>query len=148
MISALSEQEIEQLLKSQVIGRIGCYDGGKSYVVPISYAYDANNIYAHTTEGLKVAIMRRNPEICFQVDNLQNMARWQSVIAWGRFEELKNRADRSRALKILVNRRLPIVSSATTHLGADWPFLSDNINDLEGVVFRIAISRKTGRFER
>ena len=33
------------------------------------------------------------------------------------------------------------------HLGEDWPFAPDNLNDIKGVVFKIELSEKTGRFE-
>lgn len=33
--------------------------------------------------------MRANPEVCSQVDEIDDMANWRSVIAWGRYEELK-----------------------------------------------------------
>src|SRR5436190_2876514 len=116
MIDKLSLSEIEALLYKQCVGRIGCYDD-RVYVVPTSYAYDGKYIYCHTYEGKKMEIMRRNPDVCFQVDEMKDMANWNSVIAWGKFEEVKDQVQRSEALNILLKRELPITSSITTHLG-------------------------------
>src|ERR1700688_573053 len=108
MLGTLKMPEIEQLLSKQVVGRIGCRYGESVYIVPISYAYDGKYVYCHTHEGRKVDLMRLNPKVCFEVDNMPNMANWQSVIAWGEFEELKDPSERGKALNKLHARILPI----------------------------------------
>jgi nitroimidazol reductase NimA-like FMN-containing flavoprotein (pyridoxamine 5'-phosphate oxidase superfamily) len=148
MLGKLAISEIEGLLTKEVVGRIGCSDGKMVYVVPISYAYDGTYVYCHTQEGLKVEIMRKNPRICFEVDHLQNMANWQSVVAHGIFEELKDETLRNDALQRLHGRVLPLVSSETTHLSRDWPFVPSELSKIAGVTFRIRLEEKTGRFER
>jgi len=151
MIGTLSPQEIENLLLKQSTGRLGCHNTEEVYVVPISYAYDGENIYCHTYEGKKLKMMRAYPDVCFEVDEMEDMANWKSVIIRGRFEELHDKEQRNNALKILLSRRLPILSSTTTHLGKTWPFTGDEhngINDIPGIVFKISIKEKTGKFEK
>ncbi|MDP4261391.1 MAG: pyridoxamine 5'-phosphate oxidase family protein [Bacteroidota bacterium] len=148
MIGKLSPEEIEKLLKKQVMGHIACYAEGKSYIIPVSYAYDGKDIYVRSLEGKKINMMRQNPEVCFQVEDLENMAEWKSVIGWGDFEELTDPDERDKGLNILLNRILPLLSSETTHLGAYWPFPPDHLNSITGVVFRIRLGEKTGRFEK
>jgi nitroimidazol reductase NimA-like FMN-containing flavoprotein (pyridoxamine 5'-phosphate oxidase superfamily) len=148
MLGKLSMSEIEELLHHQLIGRIGCHFEDTMYVVPISYAYDGHYIYCHTHEGMKIDLMRKNPRVCFEVDHMQNMANWQSVISWGEFEELNDEEERSNALHKLHERILPMIASETTHLSVDWPFTPTEINKIEGVTFRILLGEKTGRFEK
>jgi len=62
MLGILETDQIEDLLGSQVVGRIGCHADDLTYVVPVSYAYDGSCIYAHSEEGMKIAIMRKNPQ--------------------------------------------------------------------------------------
>jgi len=147
MLGKLSELQIERFLESQIVGRIGCHANGETYVVPISYAYDGTYIYAHTYEGKKLDMMREEPRICFEVDTLGDLSEWKSVIVWGEFEELKDPDEKRHALQILMDRNLPILSSVTMHLSADWPFHSDDTDYTDGVVFRIKLVDKTGRFE-
>lgn len=147
MFGTLNNEEIEQVFQTSFIGRIGCHADGKTYVVPISYAYDGACIYAHTYEGLKISIMRKNPEVCFQTDNMQNMANWQSAIAWGTFEELTEPERRNAGLKILTDRVLPYIASETVKLAPQWPFPPDHPEKIEGIVFRICIREKSGKFE-
>src|SRR4051794_27195849 len=113
MLGSLQHREIEEVLTSQLVGRIGCHSNGETYVVPISYAYDGNYIYCHTEEGKKITIMRQNPRICFQVEEMKNMANWKTVIVQGEFEELKGRQERNAAMQTLLSRYLPVISSIT-----------------------------------
>jgi uncharacterized protein len=148
MFGILSFPEIEKLLSKQVVGRIGCCYDDKVYVVPISYFYDGQYIYCHTNEGRKIEMMRKNPKVCFQVDHLQNMANWQSAIAYGTFEELTEPLARKNALQKLHERQLPLISSETVHLSADWPFIPSELNQIPGITLRIRVDEKTGRFEK
>ena len=147
MIGNLTTNEIGDLLYKEVVGRIGCYANGRMYVVPVSYAYDGNDIYIHTYEGLKMKMMRENPNVCFEIDDFRDMGKWQSVIAWGQFEEIISEEERKKALRLLINRSLPVISSVTTHLGSNWPFSSDELEEIDGIVFRIKLHERTGKFE-
>jgi nitroimidazol reductase NimA-like FMN-containing flavoprotein (pyridoxamine 5'-phosphate oxidase superfamily) len=147
MFGKLDNKEIEQLINRQFIGRIGCHAEDTTYVVPVSYAYDGTYIYGHALEGMKVNIMRKNPKICFEVDDTRNLANWQSVIAWGMYEELPAGPDRENALQKLEARTLPILTSETMRLTPQWPFPSD-VSKIEGIVFRIRLTEKTGRYEK
>lgn len=147
MITAMDDRQIEIMLFKQIVGRIACHTPNFIYLVPISYAYDGKYVYAHSLEGTKLNIMRQNPTVCFEVDDVSDMANWQSVVAWGTFEELTTKEDRTKGLQILLNRKLPLSSSVTTHLGRTWPFSEDELDDITGVIYRIALTKKTGRQE-
>lgn len=148
MFGKLNGNEIDRFLHQQLIGRIGCQDNGIVYVVPISYVFDDDYLYAHTGEGMKIEIMRNNPDVCFETDDLENMANWKSVICWGKFEEIRDEKTRTKAIQKLATRVLPNRISRTVHLFPEFPFLPENVNTLEGVVFRIKLEKKTGRFEK
>jgi len=148
MFGQLQDHEIEDLLKHQLIARLGCFADGKVYVVPISFAYDGKSIYALSREGMKVEMMRKNPNVCLQIDNLGQMDNWQSVIIWGKFEELIEKHERNEALTRLMERSLPAVTSELVHISPHYPFLTDQLENIAGVVYRISITEKTGRFEK
>ncbi|HET6999667.1 MAG TPA: pyridoxamine 5'-phosphate oxidase family protein [Puia sp.] len=148
MFGNLDKEEIESILHDNILGRIGCHCDNTTYIVPISYAYDGDFFYALTGEGLKVNMMRKNPEICFEVEDIPDMGNWRSVICWGEYEELTETEERRHALELLNDRQLPHVTSATTRLSSSWPFRPDNIESIAGVVFRIRVSKKTGKYEK
>src|SRR5688572_16705153 len=114
MIRALNREETDDVIRSQVIGRLGCHADGRTYIVPVAYACeDPSAIYFHSLKGLKVRMMRANPRVCFEVDVVRDLANWQSVIAWGRFEELSGQAA-ARGLELLLARLMPFISGGVT----------------------------------
>jgi uncharacterized protein len=147
MIGKLDPTQIEEFLASQMLGRIGCHYNDLTYVVPISYTYSGKYVYAISFEGMKIDMMRKNPKVCFQVDVLSDMLNWKCVIAWGVFEELLEESDRKEGLSILTNRSLPLISSVVSHHQPTWPFIEKDPEKIAGVVFRIHLTEKTGRYE-
>ncbi|WBM79337.1 pyridoxamine 5'-phosphate oxidase family protein [Cryobacterium breve] len=87
MLGELNAREIDAVLHTSVVGRIGCHSDGRTYIVPITYAYDGDTVYAHSAAGTKVEMMRANPAVCFEVEQLDDLASWRTVVAWGEFEE-------------------------------------------------------------
>lgn len=150
MLGTLTPDEIDALLREQYVGRIGCHAEGRTYVVPVTYAYDGHAIYAHSADGLKLQMMRANPDVCFEVEHLVDMRNWRTVIARGTFEELRGNEART-ALAMLITRLLPVVASETATLtdsmGVDEYGLA-GVRGRKAVPFRIVLSDRTGRFER
>ena len=148
MLGELNDGQIKNVLASQAIGRLACLDGKQPYVVPVTYAYDGKYIYGQTIEGLKLKLLRKNPNVCFEVDIIMDMTNWQTVLVFGKFEELKSE-EAKKAREQLFDRVFPLLTSITIH-----PFEHDEkskINDgrrIKPVMYRIRISRITGRFEK
>ena len=159
----LDKDQIDDFLKSELIGRIGCFDDNRVFVVPVTYAYDNGYIYGHTKDGLKIQMMRKNPNVCFEVDWMKDMSNWKSVILYGTFEELKG-DDANKGLEILMKSirtnldKKSLWSETTDHdnLGLEnsaflhsylSPFLHSKNNEIfEIVVYRIKVSEATGKF--
>lgn len=147
MIGELNYLEIEEVLQDQVVGRIGCHLKGVTYIVPVSYAYDDPFVYAYTLPGKKLDIMRENREVCFEVDDIADLRNWRSVIAWGTFEELTGTGERQKASKKLSDRSLPLISAQTAELAHTITETNDDVNEIEGIFYRIELKEKTGKFE-
>lgn len=149
MLGQLTDKQIDHVLSSQIIGRIGCYLDGEMYIVPVTYVYDNGYIYAHSKEGLKVQMMRENPKVCFQVDAMQAMTNWQSVILWGEYEELKTHNEQRAGMTIMIDRLTPFITSETVRPSRDRPDSRRYIEKgLKAVVYRIKVLKKTGRYEK
>ncbi|PZR25534.1 MAG: pyridoxamine 5'-phosphate oxidase [Citrobacter freundii] len=147
MFGALNNEQMDQLLSQQILGRLGCHTNGLTYIVPISYAYNKNCIYCFSEEGLKLSMLRKNRNVCFQVDNTRDMSNWQSVICWGEFKELVTEEDKREALAVLNARNFTFRTSKKMQINPDWPFAGNGAENLKGVFFRIQIEDKTGRYE-
>lgn len=131
-IQELTKAEIDELLHEQVVGRVGCHVGGRTYVVPLIYAYDGNAIHVASIEGMKIEMMRANPSVCFEVDEYVP-GTWRSVIVQGEYEELEGE-DATNALDLLQARFGRKGSESNRRLAGPTT-----------VIFRIAIREITGR---
>jgi nitroimidazol reductase NimA-like FMN-containing flavoprotein (pyridoxamine 5'-phosphate oxidase superfamily) len=116
--------------------------------VPVTYVYDGHSIFGHTKTGLKTSMMDENESVCFEVDHVENLANWQSVIAQGKYEELTGKKAED-AMQMLVNRVHPYVTSDTSvpRHGLDRPHSAIDPH-IQMVVFRIKINDVTGRYEK
>jgi uncharacterized protein len=149
MLGILNTRQIDQVLRSEVVGHLGCFHEGRSYVVPVTYVYDGECIYGHSANGMKLRMMRANPQICFQVDRIENLTTWVSVIVWGEFEELASDAQKE-AMRLFLDRMEPLQVSETAlsphRAPAEVPAL-----DLQGqpmMFYRIKIAERSGRYEK
>lgn len=149
MLGTLSKTQIDHVLDSQVIGRIGCYADGKVLVVPVTYAYDGECIYAHSKEGMKIKMMRKNPKVCFEVDVMDNMANWRSVILWGEYEEMKGKVLQGNGMKIITERLMPLIASETLRSDEHHSMRPQMVEkEQKAIVYRIKITESTGRYEK
>lgn len=151
MQAELDKNHAEMLLKTNSIGRLGCASQNRPYIVPVSYVYDDGYIYGHTNDGQKLKMMRDNPHVCFEVDEIDDFRRWRSVICWGRFEELEG-DEMAKALNLMIERLTPFPAEA--------PGVDDDASPIDevahhiklrsrkGATYRIHVDEMTGRFER
>lgn len=148
MLGELTEEQIDHVLQSQVVGRLGCSNNMDIYVVPVTFAYDGTYIYVLSKEGTKVNMMRRNPNVCFEVDVIENMANWRSVILWGEYQELEDDREKRKAMNILANKVMPLITSETIK-PLRQPMAPHIVEkEKKPIAYRILITKKTGRFEK
>lgn len=142
MLGELNKRQLIDILERQVIGRLGCHANGETYIVPVNYVYRDNAIYAHSGNGKKIEMMRANPKVCFQVDEIIDTFRWKSGILWGTYEELFGE-ERQQAMQGIIHKIMPLTnkpSQEPSH-GID-PNKHQNI-----IVYKIELTEVTGRFE-
>jgi nitroimidazol reductase NimA-like FMN-containing flavoprotein (pyridoxamine 5'-phosphate oxidase superfamily) len=138
----MSPHDLMKILADGSFGHLGCSFGGEVYIVPINYALDGDYIYAHSRQGHKTDIMRKNPRVCLQVEELKDTFHWRSVIAWGRYEELFG-DEAAKAMRLLLRtyaRKQP--GARMSELEMDFAGVATN-----AVFFRLRIERMTGRQE-
>ena len=149
MLGELNPEMAEELLKTQLLGRIGCHADGVTYVVPVHYAYEAPYIYANSAKGLKIDIMRKNPLVCFEIDKIKDFFNWQSVVCQGEFAEISDITEAQNAMQKIVNRIEPHLQKAEDAHPAHG--ITDSAYDIgvttELVVYKIKLTSKSGRFE-
>jgi nitroimidazol reductase NimA-like FMN-containing flavoprotein (pyridoxamine 5'-phosphate oxidase superfamily) len=150
MLGQLDKKEIEKVLNENVLGRIGCHDQDRTYVVPVTYVYDGSSILAHSVEGLKIRMMRANPKVCFEVDDVKDFTNWKSVILWGEYEEITDADEKNDVMQQFVDRvmRLKISETALPPETTETRLHPRSPGVIKPVIYKIKIKEMTGRYEQ
>ena len=134
-ISVLSAAEIEELLRTALVGRIACCGhgaagDGRPYLVPLAYGYDGEAVYAHSGPGRKLDLMRAEPRVTFEVDEAKAADAGAASSRKGPSRRSPTRMRERDALRVIYPPP------------AKFPMLGD-----ETVVFRIRLTALSGRHE-
>ncbi len=150
MITKLTNAEIDAFLEKHNIGNLGCCLEGKPYVFPMAYVFHEDVIYGQTTIGKKIEAARQTSSVCFNVYET-NEAGWQSVMCWGKFEELNFGAlepgTETTVAKLLTEK----IGSIQQNLGVEIPYRNNGfiapgtVDEKEATLFHIVLEEKTGR---
>ena len=113
-VEDMSTAEMHTLLQRESFGHLGCARDGRPYVVPMHYAYDGKDLYFFTTQGMKTRFIQANPQVCLQVEEINDAMNWRSVMVVGRANELTVADEMQRAMKLITERNpslTPAISS-------------------------------------
>ncbi|MCZ4224957.1 pyridoxamine 5'-phosphate oxidase family protein [Pedobacter rhodius] len=142
MLGDLNKGQLIDFLEQQVIGRLGCHADGETYIVPVNYVYRDNAIYGHSGNGKKINMMRANPKVCFQVDEIFDTFRWKSAILQGNFSELAGE-ERQQVMQSIIHKIMPL-----TNRPSEEP--SHGISQAEHtniIVYKIELTAASGKYE-
>ena len=134
----LDPAEADALLRRGTVGRLAVSAGRQVDVQPIHYAWDGAWIYGRTSPGAKLEMLRHSPWVAFEVDEVNGIFDWRSVVVHGALyliatdgPELERRA-RRRGVALLAD-----VVPGTGSAADPVPFRT--------VLFRIHADEITGR---
>jgi nitroimidazol reductase NimA-like FMN-containing flavoprotein (pyridoxamine 5'-phosphate oxidase superfamily) len=88
----LDHEEVEEVLGRNKIGRIAFAFHDRVDIQPIHYVYERGWIYGRTSEGTKLAMLKHNQWMAFEVDEVKDTFDWKSVVAHGSFWLLRPNA--------------------------------------------------------
>ncbi len=143
----LDQQEGVELLSNNYIGHLGYISKSYPYVVPITYYYDdaTHTITSYSSEGHKIAAMRKTPLVSLCVDEITSVADWQSVLVLGRFEELSNIDAKHMLRQFSEGVKAIIERSPEKNARFISDFSARISRDKASLVFRIKIEDITGK---
>ncbi len=77
-------KQMEQILEQATVCRLAMVDKGRPYVVPLNFGYRDGSLYFHSApEGRKIDVLKENPHVCFEVDELIKMNKAAAACDWG-----------------------------------------------------------------
>ena len=137
------EHEVEDLIRAEIVARVGYIDRrGLPCVVPITYAYDGRAIFGYGLIGAKIENMGASPNVCVEIDRIENAADWRSVILRGSYERLEG-AQATAAIEQIRTRLAANAVATGAPLSAGRTFVDRKGGS--GIAYRILISEKRGR---
>lgn len=103
--------ELRRILRDARICRLAMSDGDRPYLVPLTFALDGDDVILHSARvGRKIDTLRRNPAVCFEVEEGVELVpgraacefgmRFRSVIGFGDVEFVEDPAERARLLAL------------------------------------------------
>jgi uncharacterized protein len=142
LLHELNPAECADILRRTNLGRLGCSRDGQPYVVPIHFSFDEASgcVYSFSTVGQKVRWMRENPRVCLEVEDVSDKDHWQTVVVFGRYEEIHDSPAETEALQraqaLFLQRPEWWLPAAAKVQSGERPGM---------VVYRIQIDRVSGR---
>ena len=116
----LSRDECEALLARNHVGRVAFSFHDRVDLEPVHYVYADGWLYGRTAPGAKVAILRHHPWVAFEVDEVEGLFDWRSVVVHGVVDMPE--ADGSPADREAYERILTYIRTVLpTALGASDP---------------------------
>lgn len=103
----LSAKESTALLRRNHVGRMAFAFRSRVDIVPIHYAYSGGWLYGRTSLGGKLLTLRHNQWVAFEVDEVNSLFDWKSVVLHGGLYLLeadgppRDVAARRRAVRLL-----------------------------------------------
>jgi len=136
--------EIEAILNDALVCRIGLADGDDPYIVPLCFGYKEKTIYLHSAmTGKKIAILRKNPRCCFEVDLPDHIIRAERPCTWGIHYRSVIGFGRARFIEDTVEKKTGL-NCIMQHYGCEpHQFSDDAVRNV--CVIRIDIDSMTGK---
>jgi len=134
----LSRAECVRILKRNHVGRLAFAHRNRVDIEPVHYVFAEDWLHGRTAPGTKISVLRRQPWVAVEVDEVEGLFDWRSVVMHGSVYILDpNRSanDREVFARTLTHVR-KLVPSA---LDADDP------TPQRTVLFRIHVDSLTGR---
>ncbi len=106
---------IEDVLRKASVCRLGMCEGDMPYVVALCFGYADNALYFHCArEGKKLDNLRKNSNVCFEVDIDHEIVKagqacdwgmkYKSVIGFGKAVFIENIESKRKALDIIMHQ--------------------------------------------
>ena len=150
MIITLNKKERTKVLENNYIGDLSYIYRGRPYIAPITYYYNKkmNTIIGYSAEGHKIRAMRKNPNVCLSVSEIDSVNSWISVLAQGVFLELSGSNAKAQLHEFAIGVKDLIIKREHRELDFISEFSSKIYNDDLPIVFAIKIEEITGKMRR
>jgi nitroimidazol reductase NimA-like FMN-containing flavoprotein (pyridoxamine 5'-phosphate oxidase superfamily) len=79
----LTRQECDALLERNNVGRVAFSFHDHVDIEPVHYVYAGGWLHGRTAAGAKILVLRHHPWVAFEVDEVEGLFDWRSVVVHG-----------------------------------------------------------------
>lgn len=134
----LTAKECEELLAAHNVGRLAVSHRDRVDIFPIHYVFRDGWVYGRTAAGTKLEIVAHNRWVAFEVDEIEGLFDWRSVVIKGGLYLLSKEGGDHEVE--LYDRALNIVRQIVP----DTMRRTDPLPE-RAIIFRIHVDEMTGR---
>lgn len=136
--------DIEQILQQGQVCRLGFADRNVPYIVPMNYGYQDSALYFHSApEGRKIDLIRANPLVCFEVDELVKMNKAANACDWGASFKSVIGTGTARLLETLAEKKAGLDIIMAHYSGRSFDYPDENL--AKTAVIQVTIHEMTGK---
>jgi nitroimidazol reductase NimA-like FMN-containing flavoprotein (pyridoxamine 5'-phosphate oxidase superfamily) len=89
-VGILNDQQVLDVLKRRRSGRLSCAADGFKRISAVRYdAAEGANLWLQIADPECLALLRVNPRLRLEVDDVQGPAQWETVLGWGQLEDVQ-----------------------------------------------------------
>ena len=138
------QQEMNEIMKKAQVCRLAVSYQDMPYIIPMNFGYSNQILYFHSGgDGLKLSILRANPQACFEVDvdtqviPGERACNWtmqyRSVVGFGEVEFVEELESKREGMKIIMQHY------------SDGESVFEDSELAEVTLFKLKINTMTGK---
>jgi nitroimidazol reductase NimA-like FMN-containing flavoprotein (pyridoxamine 5'-phosphate oxidase superfamily) len=135
---------IQTIIKESAVCRLAMTDGEKPYLIPLCFGFQDNTLFFHSArKGLKLDMLEKNPNVCFEFDAVQEVIgsdepcswsmKYQSVVGFGKAAFIEEMEEKQKALGIITSQ----------YSDKQFQYPENKVNGT--AVFKVEIDSMTGK---
>jgi nitroimidazol reductase NimA-like FMN-containing flavoprotein (pyridoxamine 5'-phosphate oxidase superfamily) len=136
--------EIDAIIRSCRVCRLGLCDGDEPYIVPMCFGYDGDCLYFHCApEGRKMEILKRHPRVCVEFDEMLAMVEAESACRWSMSYRSVMGLGTVEFLEDPASKRAGLAAVMAQYSDGEFAFAEQAIERV--CVFRVRLESLTGK---
>lgn len=134
----LERREIDDILARNHVARLAYLLDGRVDIEPIHYVFAEGTLYGRTAPGTKLSALGRDYWVAVEVDEVEDIFRWRSVVVHGGFHRIP--PNQSGTQQVLWERAVELLRGLVPEA-----LTSADPTPHRTVLFRIPIQQAEGR---
>ena len=138
------QERIETIIRQCKVCRLGFVDNNSAYIVPMNFGYQDNGLDFHSGgEGRKVDLLKKSPDVCFEMDRIIRMITSKDACEWGVEYESVIGTGKALIIEALDEKKQALNFIMAQYSKKAYDFNPESLE--KTLVFKVTIKEMTGK---